>query len=335
MAKHHRHYRSKRTIFPTIVIVVLLAAIFWLLQDTQRKEAAYKSIAAKAGQHTKERVTVTWQDHTYALREDLKSIVLIGIDEDSTLKLKESRNPGQCDFVAVLVLDEQEESLTLLPINRDTMCVVPMLDGQGKVIGTKRQQLALAHTYGAGGIDSCRNVVKSVSNLLYGVPLNGFARIRMDCIPAFNDAVGGVTISLADDFTQFDEEMVQGEILTLSGKQAEIFVRARGSMADPTNIARMERQRTYLTAWIQAAKASSEAGNAPSAILASLSDQITSDLSIYELSDICDSALQYPDPEILTIAGIASKGAVFMEFYPDEEAMQQQIINLFYEPVKE
>lgn len=226
MAKHHHRRRRPGVILPVIAITILLAVILPLFHEASQKKAEYTAIASNAGQKVRERITVNWQGHTYALREDLKSIVLIGTDEDDSLDLKDTRNPSQCDFIAVMVMDERNNRLTLLPINQDTLCVVPMLDGQGKTLGTKRQQLALAHTYGTGGRYSCQNTLKAVSNLLYGVPLGGYARIRMDSIPAFNDAVGGATVTLVDDFSKLDPEMLPGETITLTGSQAEMYVRA-------------------------------------------------------------------------------------------------------------
>ena len=46
--------------------------------------------------------------------------------------------------------------------------------------------------------------------------------------------------------TAIDPAFVQGRTLTLNGTQAESFVRARKSMEDDTNLARMARQRQYL-----------------------------------------------------------------------------------------
>lgn len=323
--KHYPHRRS--SILPVLLILMLGAGLFWELRQADRRTKELQAIAAQAAVE-KERPSAVWQGKTYYLREDLKKYVLIGIDENETQANKGGTNPSQADFVAVLVVDEANKNWSLLQLNRDTMCNVPLLSAQGKAIGSQRQQLALAHTYGADSSGNCRNTVQAVENLLYGVPMDGYIRIRMDAIAKLNDAVGGVTVELQDDFTEFDEDMYPGAVLTLSGNQAELFVRARAEMPDATNLNRMERQKQYLSAWVEKAR---EAEN-PSAVIEGLSNDLYSDLSIYQISGLADKLKAYPVPELRSPSGTAKKGSSFVEFEVSEEALQQQIIDLFYEP---
>ena len=59
--------------------------------------------------------------------------------------------------------------------------------------------------------------------------------------------MGGVTVTLEEDFTAFDPAMTKGTTLTLQGMQAEYYVRQRFYVGDGSNMARMERQRNYMT----------------------------------------------------------------------------------------
>ena len=88
----------------------------------------------------------------------------------------------------------------------------------------------------------------AVSRLLGGAPIDGYAALNMDGIALFNDAIGGVTVTITSDFTAVDPTLVEGETITLNGQQAFEFVRTRKDVDDQTNLARMERQRIYLEA---------------------------------------------------------------------------------------
>ena len=68
----------------------------------------------------------------------------------------------------------------------------------------------------------------------------------MNAISAINDLLGGITVTLQDDFASIDPTMAKGRTLTLMGEQAEYYVRHRMGIGIGTNEARMARQRAYL-----------------------------------------------------------------------------------------
>ena len=92
--------------------------------------------------------------------------------------------------------------------------------------GSFTGQLALAHTYGSGEEDSCENTVLAVSNLLYGMEIDHYVSLTMDGVALLNDLVGGVPVEVLDDFSGIDDSLVQGETVTLRGRQALTYVRS-------------------------------------------------------------------------------------------------------------
>lgn len=336
MSRRHRkrHYRfDAKNLGPIAVILLLAGILFYEFRQAEAKNQEYQSRANQVSQ-IPERISANWQGQTYYLREDIQAYALLGIDRLESTD-QGGTNPSQCDFAAIIVLDEKAGKWDLLMLNRDTMCNVPVLSAQGKSLGSRHQQLALAHTYGSGSGDSCRNTVQAIQNLLYGVPLNGYVRLSMGSIGALNDAVGGVTVTLRDDFSEFDETMLPDTTVTLNGQQAELFVRARGGMDEPTNLNRMERQKEYLAGWLQAAQSYAAQNGGLGTLIEQFSGAIYSDLSIYRISELADAAIQYPSPDIQTVDGTAVKGTQFMEFNVNETALQQTVIDLFYTLEKE
>ena len=216
------------------------------------------------------------------------------------------------------------------------MTQIQILGVTGEPAGTFTGQLALAHTYGSGEEDSCENTVLAVENLLYGMEIDHYVSLTMDGVALLNDLVGGVTVEVLDDFSGIDDSLVQGETVTLQGQQALTYVRSRGGLEDSSNLRRMARQRQYLAALQQQLKAAvqQEDGFTLDALL-QLNEYMVSDCTVNQLSDLGNSLAAYQVGDILTTPGDAQEGEEFMEFTVDEDALQQLVMDVFYETVEE
>ena len=196
--------------------------------------------------------------------------------------------------------------------------------------------MALAHTYGSGGSDSCINTVKAVSNLLYGIKIDHYASVTMDAVPIINDLAGGVTLTMMDDLTSVDPALVQGEAVTLQGEQALLYVRSRGGLEDSTNLHRMERQRQYmLTLWGQVRDRAASDENFLAKVLLETSAYLVTDCSTDKLSELFEEVGQLEITDILTLDGKSVQGDPYMEYYVDEDMVQETVLQLFYDRVEE
>lgn len=154
----------------------------------------------------------------------------------------------------------------------------------------------------------------------------------MDGVSVLNDAIGGVTLVVLDDMTVIDESLSKGSTVTLHGNQALSYIRARGELADSTNIARMERQRQYVTAFLEQAKiAIANKTSLTSDMVLSVSKYLVSDLTVRELVMFSDQINNYSFDGLYTIEGIARKGEKYMEFYADETALKNLVLEIFYD----
>lgn len=68
-------------------------------------------------------------------------------------------------------------------------------------------QICLAHGYGVDKQERCKNTLASVQALLGGQSIELYVEIPLDGIGALNDLLGGVTVTLLDDFTASDPTM--------------------------------------------------------------------------------------------------------------------------------
>lgn len=272
----------------------------------------------------------------YAKRDGLETVLLLGLDKYEETTQNSYSNNQQSDFLLLLVLDQEKEYCTVLHLNRDTMTEIEILGVTGEPAGSFTGQLALAHTYGSGGTDSCENTAAAVSKLLYGVDIDHYISMTMDGVALLNDLAGGVTVEVLDDFTEIDAELVQGETVTLKGQQALTYVRARQALEDSSNLHRMERQRQYLSALQEQLSAcvDQDAGFVFEALML-VNDYLVSDCTVEQLSNLSNKINSYDIGEYLTLEGEAVQGEEYMEFYVDEQALQTLVMDIFYELVEE
>lgn len=335
--------KVKKNKFPVIIavaaIVIIIIVVFGFMSAWENKNSSVVENKEEQLEETDtENVdTVYYNGKPYAPREDIESVLIMGVDkyEDQTND-EGYNNNQQSDFIMLIVMDKTNNSYSVLHINRDTMADIPTLDIYGDPSGSVYGQLALAHTYGKGGNDSCRNSVKAVSNYLFGVNIDHYIALTMDAVPELNDLVGGVTVKLLDDFTKYYPEMTEGSELTLNGEEALAYVRYRMDIGDSTNINRMERQRQYMQALKDklADKMNSDE-NFMFNTIGILSDYMVSDCTVDQLSNICNICMADKDNGFVEIPGEAVKGEEYMEFYADEDELMKTVIDLFYEPYTE
>lgn len=265
-------------------------------------------------------------------KENLETILVLGLDKNGYPDDKRAYiNDMQSDFNLVLVLDKDTNVCTPLLLNRDTMTEITRLGVFGDEAGTYTGQLALAHTYGSGGSDSCINAKKVVSKLLGGVTIDHYMSFTMDAVPTVNDAVGGVTVTVLDDF-QDSETLVKGKTVVLKGQEALNYVRGRHGAGDQTNISRMKRQEQYMSALIERLIATAKKDpDLLTELTLSLGDSFQTDYAVNQLQKLADWLLEAKIEDFVTIDGEAKVGQEFMEFYLDQSSLEKVVNSLFYQ----
>ena len=325
-----KHRRNVRDILffgaVLILLMVMMYSGFRLLEST-----VFYQPEENETQTT--RKTIVRQDVEYFPRQDLTVVMVLGIDQyGPVVDSGTYNNHGAADMVMLLVFDEQEETCSILQLNRDTMVEMPVLGIGSREAGTKFGQLALSHTYGSGLEDSCENTRKTVSNLLYGITIDYYVAMHMDAIAIFNDAVGGVMVNVTEDFSQVDPSITLGE-MTLMGQQSINFVRTRKDVGDQLNLTRLERQKEYLSGFRKSLQAMREEN--PEFIMSAYNDAspyLVTDCSVNVISAMLNRYGDYSISEILTPAGENVMGEIYFEFYLDEERLDKMILELFYAP---
>lgn len=336
MSRHrHRpdHIRKNDVSIAVIrvgLLIVVLLVIFLLLRYWENFSFHVDSTYENQGIQEAELKTLHYDGKTYRQRENLETYLFLGIDVEGPVKAVNSYyGGGQADVQMVVVVDHENKTWEMLQINRDTMVLVPVLGVKGDVIGSEYEQIALSHAYGNGLKESCENSVKTVSNLLKGQKIDGYLSMNMDGVAIVNDAVGGVPIEITSDFSAVDEELPLGETVTLQGTQALTFVRARKDVDDQTNIARMGRQRQYLSALLN--KIGTLDDQEIIRTYDALQDYVVTDMGSKTLLNLSEEINEYEFSGVLTIDGEAKVENGHWAYYLDKESLLETIIELFYQ----
>ena len=299
--------------------------------------------APEAQTEVLERFTLRYNGKEYQYNEDMCNILLLGIDADA--KPEEPLPYGsdiQADVLVLAALDLKNNNMTLLSISRDTMCDIEILDETGESLGFSNSQLALSYAYGDGLARSCELTCEAVSNLFYGLQIHGYGAFYLGGIAALNDTLGGVTVTVLDDFPftamgSAYSNMYAGQSVTLTGQQARAYIQLR--LDDETgNTLRMQRQKQYMLAMVSQALAAIKENPAKVfSIYSAVDDYILTDLDLSRISYLATNATSMAfNGEIRSLEGTLTLGAGnHMELVLDQDTLYETILDVFYEEVTE
>ncbi|MCR4904084.1 MAG: LCP family protein [Butyrivibrio sp.] len=280
---------------------------------------------------------VRYNGDIYDYNDDINTFLIMGIDKtEDVVPVAEGTDGGQADGLFLLVLNPHKEQISVIAINRNTMADVDIYDETGNYMTTTKAQIAVQHGFGDGVEESCGYQVKAVSKLFYQLPIHGYAAINMSAIATINDTVGGVDVTVLEDLTNCDEALEKGKQVHLLGDMAYYYVKYRDITKRNSADGRLLRQKQYLQEFIQKARVKSREDSSTALDLYSaIASQMTTDITADELSYLVPLINDYSfsDEDVITIEGSTKRGEEFEEFYVDEDALYQTIIDVFYEKI--
>ena len=313
-----------------LVLVFLIAAAFLILDVWENRQGRFPVSS------TIEEGVVTHNGQNYIYKDNIETFLVLGLDKYKGADSADSHESGvQADFIILVVFDNDTKQSTAIQINRDTMTKVNKLSvGGTSVVESYTKQIALAYNYANVDNDKirCRNTKDSVEYLLNGARVDHYLALTMDAVPVSCDIVGGVEITVLDDFTGIDDTLIKGEKVTLNGEQALRYVRARYGLEDSSNSTRMVRQQQYMKALYKKINSRIESDDEFAVrLIDTMDDYIVYDSSDKEMLDFVEKFDDYEFVGIREIKGESKIGEEFMEFYADEESIQEIVMDLFYE----
>ena len=325
--------RRRYSLKDFFLTVILLALVFAILYGGLR---ILESTVLDSRTHPSEPVgtkTIVRDGVEYFPRQDITVVMALGIDQYGPVQSSGYyRNEGSADSVMLLIFDETEKNCTVLYLNRDTMLDMDVLGVRGEYAGTTYGQLALAHTYGSGLEDSCENVRSTLMKFLRGMTVDYYVAMHMDAIPILNDAVGGVTVMVKEDFSSVNPTITMGQ-LTLRGDQVLDYVRTRKDVGDQKNVTRMERQKEYVEGFLEVFL---EKGREDAEFVLRTYEDVTpyivTDCSSTTLHSMLERYGDFTLKEVVTPVGENFVAEGYYQFHADPEKLEELTMALFYRP---
>lgn len=343
--------KDKKQLVINIFIGVLLLGIVVMavIILTTRKEenASHNELTSEQGESTGQSgesgMTEKWQEgdvsysgKTYRYNTSVKTYLFLGIDEEGTVAESVGGfSGGQSDAMFLLVTDAENEKISVISINRNTMATVDVYDLLDNPIRQETMQICLQHAYGDGGRNSCLRAADAVSRLFYNIPINGYVSLNMDGIPVLNDAVGGVTVEVMDDLKNksLGVSLKAGETVTLSGKEAYVYIRSRDVNEFDSATRRLKRQEQYL--WKLFTQIQEKALTSKRSILAiydKVEDYLITSVDFVKLAeDVAE--YEFNEEQMYSLPGETVMGEIYEEFYIDEDAFYEMMLEIFYKEV--
>lgn len=302
----------------------------------QKKKAA-EAASAKATVEAEDSNTVTWQGKAYKYNQNLSNYLLLGVDKRTPAETRVGKaDAGQADALFLLSLNRKTKEMTLITIPRDTMTDVESFDLEGKSLGKSKDHISLSYGYGDGGAESCKLTQEAVSNLFYGLPIQGYLAMNLDGIPELAKSVGGLTVTVPNNSLEYKyPEFAEGAEVTLTEENTEVFLRSRDVDESQSAIYRMERQKAFLDAFSKKAKECYEqnakfAANLFVAIKPYTVTNISEDrlMKLFQTADEGDGYIEW------TVPGEGTQGLSYDEYQVDDDALYAKIMETFYQEIK-
>lgn len=232
------------------------------------------------------------------------------------------RNANRANFMMLLVIDEQNGTITPVQINPDSAVSFSVSGKPEKV----EIPAGMAFSYGSGGSDSSLNLLSAVSGLLGGVKIDHYLSFTMDAVAMVNDALDGVSVSDPAYFVDISEESVR-----LSGPEAVAFFSFRDD-ADVTNEARMGRQHQYMRAIYGPFMAKADDEDFLSNLLLRLGDNMATDLTLSQLILMFETFEQYAmEEEVIVIKGRVESSGDTTRYIVDGSFVEEALGQLIFE----
>ncbi len=334
-------------IFVGVLLLGIVAVAVIVIATWKEKNALHNELSSEQTESTdwtsESGMTEKWQEgdvsyngKKYRYNTSVKTYLFLGIDEEGTVAESTGGfSGGQSDAMFLLVTDADNEKISVISINRNTMATVDVYDLLDNPIRQETMQICLQHAYGDGGRNSCLRAADAVSRLFYNIPINGYVSLNMDGIPILNDAVGGVTVEVMDDLKNqsLGVSLKAGETVTLNGNEAYVYIRSRDINEFDSATRRLERQEQYL--WKLFTQIQDKALTSKRSILEihdKVEDYLVASIDFVKLAEDV-SAYEFNEEQMYSLPGETVMGEIYEEYYIDEDAFYEMMLEIFYEEV--
>ena len=330
--------RNKILIASGVVILALAAAMIGetyannIQADSVRRASSYSteeaSVAGASRLYERDSFdgSIVYEGARYEMNSHIDTVLFLGIDSSSQEREGVGiTEGGRSDTIILFVIDNDNHIITPLEINRDTMVDVDIYDNDGNFLAKGTEQLTMQYSYGNTPQKASNLTREKISDLLGRRRIGSVISLTIDGIEPIVDSIGGVSMTLTSDETDFDPTYKKGTTIHLDGAAAKAFVHNRDVKTRGSNISRMSRQTQFMLAMFQTIK--SQGSSVVETMEDAAGDYLYQDID----ADSIDHMTRYEySGEVRSLPGENVEGALHDELYVDEDKLTELILDLFY-----
>ncbi len=312
--------------FAIIIIAALIVFIKRNKDDTHSTE--YKESDRED--------TIPYGGKEYEYNEHLSNYLFMGIDKRETIEENQARaENGRADAIYLLSYDRVKKTAKAFAIPRDTMTSVHAYSVDGTDLGLVEDHINMQYVYGDGKEESCRLMKEAISNMMYGIPIQGYLALNMDGIPVAVGALKSVEVVVPNSSLEsVDSKYKKGAKVTITEENAELFVRYRDTDIAQSAMMRMERQKAFMEAFMETAR--TKASNDTELVINmydSLKPHMVTSMGTDLFAQLLDASYE-SDDKIQDIPGKKVDGNEFDEYHINEEQLYELVLQHFYKEVQ-
>lgn len=321
--------KTKQTLFLVFVAVFVIGVVlFFVFRDKKNSSSSHY-------QENERKDIVEYGGKKYRYNEHLSNYVFIGVDtREPVTEYETNKEIGRADAIFLLSYDRVKKTVRCVSIPRDTMTNVRMIAPDGTDMGTSIEHINMQYVFGDGKEESCRLMKETISELFYGIPIQGYLSLNMDGIAVAVDVLGNVEMVLADNSLEdVNSEYVQGAKIIVTKDNAEQIVRYRDVDKTQSALVRTNRQKLFMKAVSERAR---EMNTQDTDFIVKMNENLKPYIVTNIGKDVMVDLLKAKfDSEtgVVDLPGDGVEGERYDEYHIDELEVYELVLQMFYEEV--
>ncbi len=279
---------------------------------------------------------IEYKGKQYIRNTHVKAILFLGVDNDIPMSyVQDAGYGGQADSIMLFAHDKARNSIKLLMIPRDTMTDIIMTDMSGNEIGSNKQHITMAYSFGEGSYLSCEYTKKAVSDMLDGLSIDKYVAAKTKLIDLLTDRLGGIEVKIPySGMETINDNWIFGERVELKGEDAKRFLRYRDTNESFSAVKRMNAHREYILAFQDKFKSEFRKDNSLiDKMFKDTDDYICTDMQREEINELMRDLAQNEsllDENIYSLPGESVTTNLYDEFHYDRDKTKELILDMFY-----
>lgn len=288
---------------------------------------------------------IAYEGKVYEYREDMLNFLLLGIDQEGELSKETQRSAwaGCADAIFLVSLHQDDKTISVIGIPRNSMVQVEVFDSEEKNIDTVYDEICLQYPWAGGGALGLETMKESVSGLFEELPIHGVCAISGAAVSEVVALLGGMEVVVPDDVMIYGDIYAKGSIQTLTRKNVLAYLKYRDQYALGAPTVRLTRQKEFMKI---AAKRIMDKIVANPAFISDvyetiepyMNTDITLDKAVYTAAKAMECRLS--EQSFYQLTGedkadyIEGTDDYYNEYYLDEDELKRIMIEVFYKEVQ-